>query len=307
MVDSDPELRPAVERTLRLGQIRAFNAIVLHGSFSDAARALGVSQPAVTMQVRALEEAAGGRLFVRGQPAELTPLGAGLLGDLRTLGHLVDTVEARLAASRDLVGGTLSLGLCGPFVGMPLLGAFLQRHPGVKVNTHLANASHLLEAVQSQRMDLAIVTLPTPTPDLFNLLLATQRVVVAAPAGHPLANVGRIRLERLAAERLITREPGSMTREVFETGLGRAGWSIAPVLELGSREAVKEAVACGLGLGIVLDREFGADRRLAMLAIEDAALTAGEYLVCPPALAGVGAVAAFVALAREGLPGAAAA
>ncbi len=299
MIESSQTSRPQVERSLRLGHVRAFNAVVQHGSFSEAARMLGVTQPAVTMHVRSLEEAAGGRLFLRGQPAELTALGRAFLAELRTLGHFVDAVEARLAASRDLAIGSLALGLCGPFVGMPLLGAFLRRHPCVGVTTELANASTLLEAVQAQRLDAAIVTLPAPAPDLYNLLLTTQRVAIVAARDHPLAAGGTVRLEQLRAAALITREPGSMTRQVFEAGAAAAGQVLAPALELGSREAVKEAAACGLGLGIVLDREVGDDRRLAVLTIEDAALTAGEYLVCPPALAELGAVGAFVALARE--------
>jgi DNA-binding transcriptional LysR family regulator len=299
MADRNPEPRGIAERSLRLGHVRAFNAVAVHGSFSEAARVLGVTQPAVTMHVRSLEEAAGGRLFLRGQPTELTPLGMSLLAELRTLGHLVDAVEGRLASSRGLASGSLALGLCGPFVGMPVLGAFLERHPRVRVATQLANAGTLLEAVQAQRLDAAVVTLPAPAPELYNLLLTTQRVAIVVHRDHPLAATGTVRLEQLAAARLITREPGSMTRQLFEAGLAAAGCPIPPALELGSREAVKEAAATGLGLGIVLDREIGDDRRLVMLTIEDAALTAGEYLVCPPALAQVGAVGAFVATARE--------
>lgn len=290
--------RGALEPSLRLGQVRAFNAVVLHGSFSEAARALGVSQPAVTLQIRGLEEAAGGRLFQRGGAAELTPLGRSLLSDLRTLGHLVDHVEGQLTASRDLMAGSLTVGLCGPFVGMPLIRRFASAYPKIALSVRLANAGQLVEAVAAQSVDVAVVTLEGPAPDLFNLLLTTQRVAILASACHPLAARGRIRLDELRRERIVTREPGSMTRRVFEGGMARAGIIIEPAFEFASREAVKEGVACGLGVGIVLDREAGEDRRLALLAIEDAGFTAGEYLVCPRNLATLGPVGAFVEAAR---------
>ncbi|MEO1089730.1 MAG: LysR substrate-binding domain-containing protein [Pseudomonadota bacterium] len=288
----------ALERSLRLGQVRAFNAVVRHGSFSEAARAIGVSQPAVTLQIRGLEEAAGGRVFQRGGAAELTPLGQSLLSDLRTLGHLVDHVEGKLGASRDLMAGSLAVGLCGPFVGMPLVKRYAAAFPNIAISTRLANGKQLIEAVRAQTVDVAVVTLEGPAHDLFNLLLATQRVAILAPSDHRLGARGRIRLAELEAEPLVIRERGSMTRQVFEVGLARIGLRIDPAFEFASREAVKEAVACGLGLGIVLDREAGADRRLITLTIEDAGFTAGEYLICPHSLAGLGPVGAFVETAR---------
>lgn len=292
--------RQAGDTTLRLGQVRAFAAVVAHGSFTEAARALGLTQPAVTAQIRTLEALAGGPLFVRGPShAHLTELGRTLGGPLRTLQHALAQAESEVAAAGRLERGALSLGVCGPYLVMPLIGAFARRHPGVRVSTTFGNSRDLVEAVREQRLDLAAVTAVAPPPELFNLLIATQRLVFAAPRDHPLAARGRIRLDALRGERIITREPGSMTRRIFEEGLRRAGVEIAPTFEFASREALKEAAACGLGIGVVLDREFGRDDRLAALEIEDASFTAGEYLVSTPALAALGAVRAFLDMARE--------
>jgi LysR family transcriptional regulator, low CO2-responsive transcriptional regulator len=299
MDDVEPSLRSMAERGLRFVQVRAFNAVVVHGNFSEAARALGLTQPAITAQIRSLEELAGSRLFHRGAAqTQLTELGRAFVAPLRGLHHTLADVEDRLSDSRDLRRGILSIGVCGPYLVLPLLGRFVRDHPGVRVTTRFGNSDELIATVREHRLDLAAVTLPAPAPELFNLLLATQHLVLAAPRNHSLAPVGRIRLEVLQHEPVITREIGSMTRQVFEDGLSRAGVSIDPAWEFGTREAVKEAAACGLGLGIVLDREFGHDSRLVKLTIEDASFTAGEYLISPPSLAELGSVRAFIEIAR---------
>jgi LysR family transcriptional regulator, low CO2-responsive transcriptional regulator len=299
MDEIEPTARSMAERGLRFVQVRAFNAVVVHGNFSEAARALGLTQPAITAQIRSLEELAGSRLFHRGAAqSQLTELGRALVGPLRSLHHTLADAEDQLTASRELRRGILSIGICGPYLVLPLLGKFVRDHPGVRVTTRFGNSHELIESVREHRLDLATVTLTAPAPELFNLLLATQHLVLAAPRDHPLAPLGRIRLELLQQEAVIIREVGSMTRQVFEDGLSRAGVSIAPAWEFGTREAVKEAAACGLGLGIVLDREFGHDSRLVKLTIEDASFTAGEYLISPPSLAELGAVRAFIEVAR---------
>jgi aminoethylphosphonate catabolism LysR family transcriptional regulator len=300
MDDVEPTVRSMTERGLRFVQVRAFNAVVVHGNFSEAARALGLTQPAITAQIRSLEEIAGSRLFHRGAAqTQLTELGRALVEPLRSLHHALADAEDRLAASRELRQGILSVGICGPYLVLPLLGSFARDHPGVRITTRFGNSNELIDGVREHRLDLAAVTLVAPAPELFNLLLATQRLVLAAPRDHPLAPDGRIRLEVLQQEAVITREAGSMTRQIFEDGLGRAGVSLTPAWEFGTREAVKEAAAYGLGLGIVLDHEFGHDSRLVKLTIEDASFTAGEYLISPPSLAELGAVRAFIDAARH--------
>lgn len=287
------------DRTLRLGQVRAFCAVLRHGSFSEAARALGVTQPAITAQIRGLEDLSGGRLFNRGAGAvELTPLGRETAGLFKALQQNADELEARLGGLRGLAGAMLSVGLCAPHIAMPLLARFAAAHPGVRLSTQIGNSSELTEQVRGHLLDIAIVTLSAPATDLFNLRLATQRVAIAAPAAHPLSKRGIVRLADLVEHGLVTREDGSMTRRLFEEGVARAGLTIPPRWEFGSREAVKEAVAQGLGLGIVLEAEFGCDQRLALLQIEDADFTAAEYLVCPRSLLSFGTVAAFVEVAR---------
>jgi len=301
--ESASALPGASEPALRFAHVRAFNAVVEHRSFTDAARALGVSQPAITTQIRGLEMLVGGRLFMRGAAeTTLTELGRSLTAPMRTLHHALTDAERSVLRAETLDSGVLSVGICGPYLLMPLIGAFAQRHPGVRLLTTFGNSESLIEGVREQRLDLAAVTLTDPASGLFSVLLATQQVVLAAPNDHRLASRGRIRLADLERERIITREEGSMTRRVFEEGLARAGVVAEPAFEFASREAVKEAVACGLGLGIVLDREFGCDSRLTMLTFEDASFTAGEYVVTTPALAGLGMVREFIALARQSAP-----
>ena len=115
------------------------------------------------------------------------------------------------------------------------------------------------------------------------------------PADHPWAKRTSIEISELAGQPFVLREEGSMTRQIFQSALQRAAVEVDERFAFSSREAVKEAVANGLGLGVVLDKELGNDSRLVGLRISDAALVAGEYLIANPEISELGAVRAFIA------------
>ncbi|MCB9946890.1 MAG: LysR family transcriptional regulator [Rhodospirillaceae bacterium] len=280
-------------------QLRAFHAVANHGSFSAAAQFLGVSQPAVTVQIKALEETLGARLFHRGgSTVELTDYGRELLPDAQKIAKILETIEARFSASRTVKSGYLSIGACAPYLLVPLLRRFCTQHPGVRLDVRLGNSRTLIEDVLTHQIDLAVATLKAPREDLACLKLVTQRVLVLVPAGHPWDGRPAVPVADLEGESFVLREEGSMTRALFEDGLAAAGVRVHLALELQSREAVKEAVAGGLGLGIVLDHELGSDPRIAGIPVEGADMSAGEYLTALPDYAGLGTVKAFIDLAR---------
>lgn len=283
---------------MNFAQLRAFHAVAQHGTFSAAAMALGVSQPAVTQHVRALEEAIGGRLFHRrGSGVELTADGRDLLPRVRQIVKALEDVNARLDGGRALRTGHLSLGICAPHVAMPLIGQFRALHPGVQIEARISNSTNLLELVADQRIDLAVATLTEPPEELACYQLVRQEVLVIVPADHAWAKRKSVRIEELAGASFVMRETGSMTRQIFETALDEADVAIDIDLVLTGREAVKEAVANGLGFSIVLDKELGQDRRIVGLAIEGASVEAAECIVVQPEIAELGAIREFIALA----------
>lgn len=284
---------------MNFAQLRAFQAIATHRTFSEAAQALGVSQPAITQHVKALEEAVGARLFLRtGAGIELSPDARDLLPQVRQVMLMLDDIGARMEEGRTLNAGYLALGLCAPYVAMPILQRFTALHPGIRLDVRLENSSVLLDLVAQNRVDVAIATLEAPHPDFACDRLLAQEVMVLVHEGHPWWGRGTVAVAELKDQRIVLREPGSMTRHLFEAALAKHGLTLAPHLVLGSREAVKEAVAAKIGLGIVLNRELGCDPRLHAVAIEGAPARADEYLVTRREIRPLGAVAAFAAVAR---------
>lgn len=285
---------------MNLAQLRAFHAVANHRTFSAAAQALGVSQPAITQHVKSLEDAVGTRLFLRtAGGVELTADALDLLPKVRQAILMLDDISARMSDGRSLATGHLAIGLCAPYVAMPILERFKAEHPGIQLEVRLENSSSLLELVAQHRVDIAVATLREPHPDFACDFLIDQRVEILVRAGHPWWDRQQVEARELPGQRLVTREAGSMTRHLFEAALADHGLELPPHLILGSREAVKEAVAAGIGIGIVLDQERGFDPRLRAITVSDFEIAAGEYLVTRRENRGLGGVAAFLAIAGE--------
>lgn len=285
---------------MNLAQLRAFHAVANHSTFSAAAQALGVSQSAITQHVKSLEYAVGTRLFLRSAGGvELTADALDLLPKVRQAILMLDDISTRMNEGRVLAAGHLAIGLCAPYVAMPILKRFTAEHPGVQLDVRLENSSRLLELVAQHRVDIAIATLREPHPDFACDFVVGQRVEILVGAGHPWWDRQQIEARELAGQRLVTREAGSMTRHLFEAALAERQLELRPHLILGSREAVKEAVALGIGIGIVLDQERGFDPRLRAIAISDMDIAAGEYLVTRRETRSLGSVAAFLAIAHD--------
>jgi len=262
-------------------QLRAFHAVATEGGFTRAAAALRVSQPTLSSQVKALEQAHGVRLFERrGRTVVPTELGRALLDISRRLFALETEAEQLLAAAHGLVRGHLRIGADAPYHILEALADFGQRYPGVRLSLVTGNSETLRHDLFEHRTDVAVIANVPGDPRLVALPLRHDRLVAFVGRRDPWARRRQIRLAELASRRLVLRELGSTTRRVFEMALARAGVALGEVLEVGGREAVREAVAAGLGIGIVSASEFGDDRRLAHLALAGAEVDVIEYLVC---------------------------
>src|ERR1700754_5054215 len=155
---------------MNLTQIRAFRAVAMHRGFAAAAQSLGVSQSAVTQQIKALEEALGARLFHRGGGAgELTQTGWELLPQVHRAAMGFGELGASVSAARDLRVGHLLAGICAPHVAMPILKRFMSDFPGVRLEVRLENSGSLLGRLASHSFDVAVATLSEPDPDFFCL------------------------------------------------------------------------------------------------------------------------------------------
>ncbi|MEE2980082.1 MAG: LysR substrate-binding domain-containing protein, partial [Pseudomonadota bacterium] len=250
--------------------IRAFHAVATEGGFTKAARLLGVSQPAVTIQVKALEESYGASLLHRsGQTVSLSDLGRGLYSITRRIFDLEEEAEELLAAARELRGGHLRAGADGPYFVMGLLASFIGRYPRVRVTVAMGNSRSVLRDLVEYRTDVAVVARIDDDRRFHAVSLTSQPVVLFMPRNHPWAKRCGIRLAELEGQPMILREEGSSTRQIIEDALAEAGVAPQVVMEIGSREALHEAVAAGLGIGVVSAAELGTDDRLTVVKISD--------------------------------------
>ncbi len=257
-------------RRITLRQLEVFCEAARQLNFSDVAESLSLTQPAITMQIRQLEDAVGLTLFEKnGRRKTLTEAGVRMLEHAsRILGEVHDT-EQSLLALKGLSDGSITVGLVSTanHFAPRLLAAFSQRHPGVEVRFVVGNREALVSLLKDNRTDLAIMGRPPGELETLSEPLAQNPHVLVAPPTHALRKRRNIDLHRLRNETFLQREAGSGTRGVMEEFF--RGYLFKPqrILSLGSNETVKQSVMAGLGLSVL---------SLHTLALE---LRAGE-IVC---------------------------
>ena len=283
---------PVRDSAVTLSGLRTFVAVGEARSFSVAARALGVTQPSVSVQLAALERACGVLLCHRKPEFVLTEAGQDLFVRARLILSRVDEFETSVV-DLQRAQGRLVVGLSTPHVAMPLIARFSAACPEVILGTVLGNTSTLLEDVARCRIDLGVMTLLQPPPHLECVLVSTPRLMVCLRADDPLARRRSLRPADLAAREFIAREAGSQTRALFEATFAAAGCTPRLRMDVGSREAMREAVAAGLGLGMLFDIESGEDRRLALVPLPGAGHQPGVYAVALKESLGIPSVRAF--------------
>jgi DNA-binding transcriptional LysR family regulator len=243
---------------VNLAQIKAFVMVVDHGSFSAAARAMGISQPAVTMQVQGLEADLGVTLLDRAyRKIELTESGASLLPHARTVLEELESAREDLVRMAESVTGRLSIVASttpGQYLLPRLLGSFLQENPEVSIALAVADTAQVVEAVAAGEADLGMTGAVVKGARADFEALGTDGIAMICPPGHRFADAKRVSLADAVAEPFIMREEGSGTRQVAEEALREAGVDpdeLHVVTELGTSEAIVSAVEGGMGLAMV--------------------------------------------------------
>lgn len=247
---------------MRYAQLRAFDAVARARSFSRAAQMLGVSQPAISLQVAALERAYRLDLILRkGAQLSLTADGEALFALTRQMFTAEAEIEDLLESTEKLQRGHLRLGADGPHLALDLVALFRQRHPQITLELVLGNATQTWNAVLQSVVDIAIIANPPSDQQVARQALVSQDMMVLMPQGHPFSDRRQVTLMDLAAQPVIFREHGSNTQRLLEAALKKAGLLLSPVLTVGSREAMIEAVSRGIGIGFIFNREQNEDPR----------------------------------------------
>lgn len=263
-----------------LNDLRAFVAVVEQGSFSLAARHLGVSQPAVSQRVRNFEIACGLRLLDRRSGVALADTGREIYYRARLVIARVDELEATALDLLGLKGGKLSVGYATPAFAIPLIARFRGKFPMIEIEYQFGNTASLFEGLRQCRLDVAVTSLLSVPQDLLARRIATQKLMLCVPKDHALAQEASLSISEISDAQLLIREPGSMTRALVEQAFTRYDLPGDRVTTIPTREGVKEAVAAGLGLGFVLSGEFGSDPRLVAVELLDTSEPVGVYVLC---------------------------
>jgi DNA-binding transcriptional LysR family regulator len=288
-------------------QLAAFCAVVERRSFSQAAERLGVTQPAVSLQIRALEERLGQKLIDRsGRRVEPTEAGARLYRSAQRMLSAEQQLLADLASEDGEVHGSLAIGAStGPGAHLVplLLCEFAQANPAVRIALTIADTQAVIDAVAGRELELGVVGALRRHRSLVFEPLARDEIVLAVPPEHAFA--GRdVSLDELRGESLIVMQEGAGVRQVIEDELRRAGLRLRELesrLELGLQESVKSAVAAGFGVAFISRTAIEAE--LAAGTLQTARVAGVEpvrqiYVVRPKARTPTRAAEAFLEFAQ---------
>jgi DNA-binding transcriptional LysR family regulator len=291
-------------------QLQAFCAVVEKKSFSQAAEQLGVTQPAVSLQVRALEQRLGQSLLDRsGRRVEPTEAGRRLYRSAQRMLALEEQLLDEVSADDGRLTGTLAIGAStGPGAHLvPLLLCDFQReHPDLHVALSIWDTQTVIDRVVDRQLELGVVGALRRHRSLEFEPLVRDEIVLAVPPGHDAAG-GTISLDELKKETLIVMQEGAGVRQVVEEELRRAGLrlrGVEPKLELGLQESVKSAVAAGYGVAFIsrtaIEGELAAGR-LAAAQVEGVEPARQIYIVRARGRSVTRAAEAFLSFAKERL------
>jgi DNA-binding transcriptional LysR family regulator len=247
-------------RDATLRQLHVFAAVAKHLSFTRAAEELRLTQPAISMQVQALERIAGLPLLDRvGRRVALTEAGAELLGHVQVVLRALGDAEDAFAALRGLEAGRIAIAAVSTakYFAPKLLALFPRRHPEVELKLAVNNREAVVQLVMENEVDLALMGTPPRHLETSAFPFARHPLVVIAAPDHPLALARRVPVKALAAESFLVREPGSGTRAAMERFFAEHRVRPASTTEISSNETIKQAVMAGMGLGFISQHAIG--------------------------------------------------
>ncbi len=286
---------------MRHVQLRAFHQVALTGSFSRAAEALHVTQPAISDQIRKLEEAYDTLLFNRlKRQVTLTWAGTALLAVTRRLFDAEDQALQLLTENRALQGGTLRIMADSAVHVLGVLAAFRLRYPAVLVSIRAGNSAQVMAALHAYDADLGVIGEVPPGDTFDHLCLNATAITAFVAADHPLARHSVLPWADMSGWPLILRERGSKTRTKLQAAAAAKGVTLTAAIEAEGREAVRALVAAGAGVGFVSGAEFLPDPRLVAVPLQASeGLLMEEALICLRERRGGKMVCAFMELARQ--------
>jgi len=260
-------------KQINFHQLFIFYAVASHHSFSRAAEALEITQPAVSIQIQELEKSLGATLFHRRTPGlRPTEIGETVFSYAQQIFSLSDKLLQTIDELHGLQSGRLTLGASttpGEYVLPLAVGQFRRDHPGIQVNLHIANTRSIVQSIQNREIDLGMVgeRPDQPSEDLEFIDYMTDEIVLVAAPSHPSTQNSQLTLQEVVDLGLIIREEGSATRNTAERYFTDAKIVPQVALSLGSNQAVKQAALAGGGIGVISRLGVTAEVKAGMLSI----------------------------------------
>ena len=262
-------------RNLTLRHLRSIAAVHRNGKIVNAAKELGLTQPAVTLQLRDAESAVGTALFDRTSEG-MRPTAAGL-----AVVDAANAIDERLRVLADEIDsirggrrGALRLGVVSTakYFAPSIMSAFKRDHPELEMTLWVGNRAETIECLKDHRIDIALMGRPPREVEVRTVLFGEHPLVIIAPTGHPLARARGVAKERIALENFLVREPGSGTRISLEIFFSELSGRIDHLgVEMGSNETIKQAVMAGLGIALISAHTIALEvetKRLIVLDVE---------------------------------------
>lgn len=274
-------------QTISFRQLRLFLALVQTGSVSGAARLMHITQPTASMQLREITQSVGVPLYeVISRKVRLTDAGYELARTARGIAEEWDQFSQRIDALKGLRRGKLRVAIVSTaeYFVPRLVGNFCRRFPDIEVSLEVLNRDGVVGRLRASLDDLYVMSMPPDDIELDDQVFMANPLVLIAASGDPLVKRPGLTLSALSAQRFILRESGSGTRMAVDRHFRRRGFKARVRLELGSNEAIKEAVAGGLGLGVVSshalhgrEREYG----VSVVPVEGFPISSSWHVVHP--------------------------
>ncbi len=260
-------------------QLKAFHAVAKFGGITSAAKSLGVTQPAVTLQIQALEKKYQTPLFNRqGHTITLTP--AGLL--LHNLSSRYFTLEEEahtlLSSIMNLKSGKLRIASDIPHRIFPITEPFREKHSGVELSVAVHHASHIATSLSDRLVDIAITGTPLSLSGVVCCEIGSEPISATVPVSHPLAAKASISYEHLSAEKILVFGDGNAPSSLDEKIISHGNIAKTQVISFNSREMVPEAVAHNQGVAFLSKHEIDHDCRLKSIPIDDCFIRRKEFL-----------------------------
>ncbi|MBK1865629.1 LysR substrate-binding domain-containing protein [Aestuariivirga sp. YIM B02566] len=285
---------------MRYAQLKAFHAVAANGGFSKAAERLALTQPAISDHIRKLEDAYGSELFLRRRGGvELTAFARKLFAVTERMFEAETEALELLSRAKGLEEGLLSIGADAATHVLPLIRRFRERYPKIQVRLVAGNSAQLLARLDRFEIDFAVIAEAPPQQDYHARLLREDDIQAFSAATHPFARRQEISLADFVAQPVVLREEGSATRGLLLAEIASRALVLTNVMEIESREAAREAVASGMGIGVISSAEIVPDARLHMLRFSDWQARMSEWLVCLTARADLHIIRAVLGLLRR--------